>query len=983
MHRKKSKNPIQRLVFVALFVATAIGVAPAQADSGLTLVWDSNPVNGSPSPAATVTFVVDRNGTTNLGGPLTGVGAPGDTGYYGITGLQVILKDSAGNSLSAAGCLNEDCPVTSVKLDPVGSDPEVDWAEDQITVLGSGTYFFRHTDYKDTTTSLEIGDVVTISFAEGAWTIPATGSDFRVQGYYLGYKADGTSGYVGMDSSPISNAPPSEDMDLYIRENRLFTGLFLDGLFYDDNRINIEEVEAGYTDDAFDNWGFMSASSSEVFDYDSFSLRVPSLSQCTGSVDGSTYGENVYGGDLSSGQETISFSCPLGSSAEDGVTTTFRSVWSFQGSFWSTKIYAVTDSGTSSYAFSVGGDLGSDDYTELLSSGTANGWNYFVTGGDDGDPILGYRSTSDITVVDDEAAAYSDNDPDGSDEVWIAALTPATITTTESLVYEVQVWFVDYQDGSYDAASSLAYTYAGEDFGFCIGAAERNTTITTNQCETNVVFESNGAVPPLATQHSSSPTSLASAASLIQRDGFDFAGWSTTPSTDDAGAVTYTDGQAYDFSSDLTLYAQWEPSGASLETCDIGQAALDFDRAFEVGDLERVQVEGDDASNLDIGLTPVLGDVFHYFNISNDCGTQIDARVTITESENVLALPEVDGASLNEGENRWMKTRHVSNDVGDSYVEYEIEFLTNLTRAPGSGTPISLQNFALSAYDVDSYQYLEAAGFSSYYLATDSILSATPSGTGTTRFAETLGTSTSNDIDEATISRATLEYSATASLSIRMGQESQGTGGSATYYLDFSTGLDWAGLQGTAQLPPGTERTITPVPYAGPIITNLSDEPVSGAGGAPLVIEGLRLNLVSSISVDGQLLTISSRDVESITCLLPELDAGLKDLNIVWLGGGILKHQGALLVLEPPTVMPTTQKVNAGSFKGYVAVYAKGYEGHRLSAKVGKDWVIVPSIPAAANDLYRHVEFTGAGVDVAVRIYIDRVLVDTINLTTK
>ena len=80
---------------------------------------------------------------------------------------------------------------------------------------------------------------------------------------------------------------------------------------------------------------------------------------------------------------------------------------------------------------------------------------------------------------------------------------------------------------------------------------------------------------------------------------------------------------------------------------------------------------------------------------------------------------------------------------------------------------------------------------------------------------------------------------------------------------------------------------------------------------------------------------------------------------------------------------PTTQKVNAGSFKGYVAVYAKGYEGHRLSAKVGKDWVIVPSIPASTNDLYRHVEFTGAGVDVAVRIYIDRVLMDTINLTTK
>ena len=73
-------------------------------------------------------------------------------------------------------------------------------------------------------------------------------------------------------------------------------------------------------------------------------------------------------------------------------------------------------------------------------------------------------------------------------------------------------------------------------------------------------------------------------------------------------------------------------------------------------------------------------------------------------------------------------------------------------------------------------------------------------------------------------------------------------------------------------------------------------------------------------------------------------------------------------------------KVNAGSFKGYVAVYAKGYEGSRLSAKIGNDWVIVPSL---ASNFERVVDFTGAGVDIAVRIYIDRVLIDTINLTTK
>ena len=79
-------------------------------------------------------------------------------------------------------------------------------------------------------------------------------------------------------------------------------------------------------------------------------------------------------------------------------------------------------------------------------------------------------------------------------------------------------------------------------------------------------------------------------------------------------------------------------------------------------------------------------------------------------------------------------------------------------------------------------------------------------------------------------------------------------------------------------------------------------------------------------------------------------------------------------------VASSEQKVNAGSFKGYVALYAKGYAGQRMSAKVGKDWVVVPAL---ASDFERVVEFTGAGVDVAVRIYIDRVLMDTINLTTK
>ena len=95
--------------------------------------------------------------------------------------------------------------------------------------------------------------------------------------------------------------------------------------------------------------------------------------------------------------------------------------------------------------------------------------------------------------------------------------------------------------------------------------------------------------------------------------------------------------------------------------------------------------------------------------------------------------------------------------------------------------------------------------------------------------------------------------------------------------------------------------------------------------------------------------------------------------------------QGRAITLNFPIVVAekVVQKVNALSFKGFVALYAKGYEGQRLSAKVGKDWVVVPSIAAAGSNLFRRLESVGSGVDCSVRIYIDYALIDTINLTTK
>ena len=124
-----------------------------------------------------------------------------------------------------------------------------------------------------------------------------------------------------------------------------------------------------------------------------------------------------------------------------------------------------------------------------------------------------------------------------------------------------------------------------------------------------------------------------------------------------------------------------------------------------------------------------------------------------------------------------------------------------------------------------------------------------------------------------------------------------------------------------------------------------------------------------------------------ISVLTSAADSGTFTLTAVYLKAGastatadkITKVQ-AVTVGASSTGDSSDQKVNAGSFKGYVAVYAKGYEGQRLSAKVGNDWVVVPAL---ASNFVRVVEFTGAGYTIAVRIYIDRVLVDTITVTTK
>lgn len=177
-------------------------------------------------------------------------------------------------------------------------------------------------------------------------------------------------------------------------------------------------------------------------------------------------------------------------------------------------------------------------------------------------------------------------------------------------------------------------------------------------------------------------------------------------------------------------------------------------------------------------------------------------------------------------------------------------------------------------------------------------------------------------------------------------------------------------------------------PYYGPIVRPLMAK--EAVAGEEVVIPGYRMNTVETVTANGVEFEIVSKDMSSLTVVVPESLGNVVSLTLDWVNddkSGSYRVQQALNVTPVETTGGSAdeRRVNAGSFKGYVAVYAKGYEGSRLSAKIGNDWVIVDSIVNNQENgtLHRTVDFTGAGVDILVRIYIDRVLMRTIPLTTK
>ena len=96
--------------------------------------------------------------------------------------------------------------------------------------------------------------------------------------------------------------------------------------------------------------------------------------------------------------------------------------------------------------------------------------------------------------------------------------------------------------------------------------------------------------------------------------------------------------------------------------------------------------------------------------------------------------------------------------------------------------------------------------------------------------------------------------------------------------------------------------------------------------------------------------------------------------------GTVTGRSAGLVTVAGAAAQASSKKLNAGSFKGHVALYAKGYKGQKFSAKVSGKGLTVDVL---ASNFERIVRFTGAGYDIKLHMYIDGELLKQMDVLTK
>ncbi len=115
-------------------------------------------------------------------------------------------------------------------------------------------------------------------------------------------------------------------------------------------------------------------------------------------------------------------------------------------------------------------------------------------------------------------------------------------------------------------------------------------------------------------------------------------------------------------------------------------------------------------------------------------------------------------------------------------------------------------------------------------------------------------------------------------------------------------------------------------------------------------------------------------EVSSEQILAVMKSTGTKVDDVLRKGIPLVNLEAAYLSLSQGQSQPETseKKVTIGTYNGYIAIYTKGYEGRRLTAKVAGRWLKVDPIELAPGKTYSLTKRnTGAGYTINIEVYID------------
>jgi hypothetical protein len=141
--------------------------------------------------------------------------------------------------------------------------------------------------------------------------------------------------------------------------------------------------------------------------------------------------------------------------------------------------------------------------------------------------------------------------------------------------------------------------------------------------------------------------------------------------------------------------------------------------------------------------------------------------------------------------------------------------------------------------------------------------------------------------------------------------------------------------------------------------------------GVPTTLEllGSNLNLINKAMIGPSELQFEILSNEKIRVLIPARSVGSLMLELHYSGGKLEKQ-----LLVKPRV---SSRVNSGSFNGAIAVYAYGYAGQRLSARIDNEWIVINRL---ASNFVRLTRPSAGTQPVRVKIYVNRKLVRTMSV---